>query len=185
MKIRPISEHLILKLEKRDEKTAGGIYLPDPGKEVVWGGLVHAINETEDRIKRGDIVFFNRYSDKKVIIDDEEFSVVKKKDVIAIIREGEILATKDMVIVNVHYEETVGAIIIPEYKGIRQYHAGFCGEVIALGPKYPYDVKKGDRVYFRRHEGKGFTYKDEDYMSLRERWVDGLFLKCEEVKRND
>lgn len=183
MKVTPISQQIFVKLAKRKKITDTGIYLPDAGKEVLWGGLVVEVATDEDIVEKGDSLFFNKYSDKKLVWDNEELSVVKKKDIIAIIRGKELIPPKDMVIVKVHLHETIGVVVIPEQMALQQYHSGFYGEVYGIGPDYPYDIKKGDRVSFRRHEGKAFKFQGEDFISLKEKWVEGLFVRVEEIRR--
>ena len=80
-------------------------------------------------------------------------------------------AVRNTVIVKIEYEEKIGSIIIPD--NAKQYSGDFKGRVISVGPDYKYDVKKGDRVYFYRHEGHKVIKDDETYMSLRARWLMG------------
>ncbi len=83
-------------------------------------------------------------------------------------------AVRDTIIVKTIYAERNegGKIIIPDYKGSKKYHADFYGEVISVGPKYPYKVKPGDKIYFRRHEGKKIFYEGEEYIVLSEKFVE-------------
>lgn len=84
-----------------------------------------------------------------------------------------IQAVRDQIIVKTVYDEKVGSIFIPDKKGAKEYHSGFYGLVISVGPKYPYDVKPGDKIYYRRHEGKNIYYEGEWYKALKSRWVEG------------
>ena len=84
-------------------------------------------------------------------------------------------AVRDMVIVKILYEEKAhkgSSIYLPEQ--MKKYHAGFCGEVISVGPDYPYNIQPGDKVLFRRHEGKPIIMGDweGEFFALKERWVE-------------
>ena len=80
-------------------------------------------------------------------------------------------AIRDTIIIRIEYEkETKGGIVIPD--GAKQYHGSFTGRVISVGPEYKYDVKVGDLVGFRRHEGHRLRYKGRDFLSLRSKWVE-------------
>ena len=87
-------------------------------------------------------------------------------------------AMRDEVIVRPFYEtKTKSGLIIPakalEYK---QYHGGVFGEVISIGPKFPKmfeDLKVGDKLLWRRHEGKKIMFEGEKFFAVRSRWVLG------------
>ena len=79
-----------------------------------------------------------------------------------------IKAVRDTVIVRVIYAEKTGLIEIPDQA--KQYSGNFCGRVISVGPDYKYDLKAGDKVYFRRHEGHKVIIDDITYLSLRSKW---------------
>lgn len=87
-------------------------------------------------------------------------------------------AVRNCVIVKLLYDEKIGSIVVPETA--KQYSGSFTGKVVAIGPEYRYDLKVGDKVYFRRHEGHRIRYRGENYLSLRSRWV---FAK--EVEESD
>jgi len=83
-------------------------------------------------------------------------------------------ALKDTVIIKVHYKEkTTGGLFIPE-GAAQAYNSDFYGEVISVGPKYKYDIKPGDKVIFRRHEGKPLTIDRVKYLILKSKWVEGI-----------
>ena len=85
-------------------------------------------------------------------------------------------ALKDNVIVRPIYEERKGNIIIPEgAKVFKQYHGFVVGEVVSVGKRYPYPLKAGDRVLWRRHEGKKVFEDGKLYFVLKERWVEAVY----------
>jgi len=94
MKIRPLNDRLLVKRLKEEEKTAGGIIIPDSAKEKPAEGEVMAVgpgksNDKGERIamqvKAGDRVLFSKYSGTDVKIDGEDFLVMREDDVLGII----------------------------------------------------------------------------------------------------
>ena len=84
-------------------------------------------------------------------------------------------ALRDNVIVKPIYEEQKGSIIIPKSAEVfKQYHGFVMGEVVSIGKKYPYPLKAGDRVLWRRHEGKKVYEDGQLYFVLKERWVESI-----------
>jgi len=80
-------------------------------------------------------------------------------------------AVRDTIIVRVIYDERSRGIVIPDKA--KQYGAAFTGDVISVGVEYKYDVKPGDRIYFRRYEGFKILHKGIAYLCLRAKWVVG------------
>jgi len=94
MKIRPLNDRLLVKRLKEEEKTAGGIIIPDTAKEKPAEGEVMAVgpgksNDKGDRVamqvKAGDRVLFSKYSGTDVKIDGEDFLIMREDDVLGII----------------------------------------------------------------------------------------------------
>ena len=78
-------------------------------------------------------------------------------------------AVRDTVIVKIEYSETMRGIIVPEKA--KQYSGNMCGIVVAIGPDYKADLKVGEKVFYRRHEGHRIIVGQDEYISLREKWV--------------
>ena len=94
MKIRPLNDRLLVKRLKEEEKTAGGIIIPDSAKEKPAEGEVIAVgpgksNDKGDRValqvKEGDRVLFSKYSGTDVKIDGEDYLIMREDDVLGII----------------------------------------------------------------------------------------------------
>ena len=95
MKLKPLRDHVILEAMKEDEKTKGGIVLPDTAsKERPEQGKVVAvgpgrINLKGQRVpmelKKGDIVLFSKYGPNEVKVEDKEYLVAKEEDILAIL----------------------------------------------------------------------------------------------------
>jgi chaperonin GroES len=94
MKIRPLNDRLLVKRLKEEEKTAGGIIIPDSAKEKPAEGEVMAVGpgKSNDKgecvamqVKAGDRVLFSKYSGTDVKIDGEDYLIMREDDVLGII----------------------------------------------------------------------------------------------------
>ena len=94
MKIRPLQDRVIVKRVKEEEKTKGGIIIPDTAKEKPIEGEVIAVGngKVNDKgelrkldVKAGDRILFGKYSGTEVKIDGEEHLILREEDVLAII----------------------------------------------------------------------------------------------------
>ncbi len=96
-RIRPLADRVVVKPVEREEKTKGGIYLPDTAsKERPMEGTVLAVGEgrIDDNGKRvpmnvkpGDRVIFAKYSGTEFKIDDVEYLILSEKDILGIVQE--------------------------------------------------------------------------------------------------
>jgi chaperonin GroES len=86
MKIRPLKDRVVIRYsEEQEEKTAGGIYVPDVAKEKPQKGTVEAVGAEVKEVKAGNQVLFDKYSGSKIKIDNVEFLIVKEEDLLGII----------------------------------------------------------------------------------------------------
>jgi len=94
MKVRPLHDRLIVKRLEEEEKTKGGIIIPDTAKEKPIEGKVIAVGDgkvKEDgtkiplEMKVGDTVLFAKYAGTEVKIDGEELLMMREDDILAII----------------------------------------------------------------------------------------------------
>ncbi len=93
-KIRPLGEKVVVKRLEADEKTAGGIVLPDSAKEKPKRGIVLAVGNgklldsgkrSELQVKKDDQVLFTSYAGTEIKIDGEELLIMDENDILAII----------------------------------------------------------------------------------------------------
>ena len=93
MKLVPLGDRVVLKAIMAEETTKSGIVLPGQAKEkpqqaevvaVGPGGLVDG-KEVTMQVKVGDKVIYAKYSGTEVKLDDEEYTIVKQSDILAII----------------------------------------------------------------------------------------------------
>jgi len=94
MKVRPLGDRVLIKRLSEQEKTKGGIVLPDTAKEKPQRGEVVAVGEgrlTDDgkripmNVKVGDKVIFAKYAGTEIELDDEEYLLMSESDILAII----------------------------------------------------------------------------------------------------
>jgi chaperonin GroES len=94
MKLKPLNDRVLVKRLESEEKTAGGLYIPDTAKEKPSKGQVVAVGPgklAEDgsriamAVKKGDEVLFNKYAGTEVKLDGVEHLVMREEDILAII----------------------------------------------------------------------------------------------------
>jgi chaperonin GroES len=94
MKIRPLQDRILVKRIEEDEKTKGGIIIPDTAKEKPQEGKVIAVGKGkvgEDGkvqpldVKKGDRVLFSKYSGTEVNIEGEEHLIIREDDVLGVL----------------------------------------------------------------------------------------------------
>ena len=93
MKFRPLHDRVLIEVLDSEEKTAGGIIIPDTAKDKPQEGKVVAMgsgSRTEDGkiipmdVKIGDIVLFGKWSGTEVKIEGKEYSIMKESDIMGI-----------------------------------------------------------------------------------------------------
>lgn len=94
MKIRPLHDRLVVNRVAEEEKTSGGLFIPDSAKEKPARGLVRAVgqgkkddsgNRIPMDVKEGDEVLFGKYAGTELKIDGEECIVLREDEVLAVI----------------------------------------------------------------------------------------------------
>ena len=94
MKIRPLQDRILVKRLEEEEKTAGGIIIPDTAKEKPQEGKVIACGNGkvgEDGkvhpmdVKAGDKVLFSKYAGTEVNVDGEEHLIIREDDVLGVL----------------------------------------------------------------------------------------------------
>ncbi len=87
MKVKPLADRVLVKTEKLEAKTAGGIIIPDTAQEKTQTAIVVAVGDDKEKIKvsAGQKVMFEKYAGTPVKIDGEDCLVLKAADIIAVI----------------------------------------------------------------------------------------------------
>ncbi len=93
-KIKPLGQNVLLRRLEAEEKTKGGIILPDTAKEKPKEGEVLALGEGEldkngkkkdFQVKKGDRVIFSSYAGTEVKLDGEEFLILSEDDILGVV----------------------------------------------------------------------------------------------------
>jgi chaperonin GroES len=95
MKFRPLHDRVIVKRVEEEEKTSGGIIIPDAAKEKPQEGKIIAVGKGKIlengkvsplAVKKGDRILFGKYSGQEIKIDGEEHLIMREDDILAIIK---------------------------------------------------------------------------------------------------
>ena len=96
MKLKPLGDRLVVKVLTQEEKTKGGIVIPDTAKEKPQEGEVLAIGSGKVlengqklplEVKTGNKILFSKYGGTEVKIDGEELLILSERDVLAILEK--------------------------------------------------------------------------------------------------
>ena len=107
MKFKPLRDRVFVKFSDEEEKTAGGLYIPDTAKEKPQRGTVVAVGPgkvTDDGkrqpmdVKVGDTILFDKYSGSKIRMDDEEYLIIRA------------IATRTMGKITIREEDILGIV---------------------------------------------------------------------------
>jgi len=94
MKIKPLGDRVLIKPCKEEEKTKGGILLPDTAKEKPQRGEVVAVGEGKKSddgkivsltVKNGDKVLYGKYSGTEIGVEGEDYLIMREDDIVAIL----------------------------------------------------------------------------------------------------
>ena len=94
MKVKPLEDRVIIKRLDPEEKTKGGIVLPDTAKEKPKQGKVIAVGpgKTSDgkkvplTVAEGDTVLFTSYAGTEITVDNEEYLIMREDDLLAVVK---------------------------------------------------------------------------------------------------
>lgn len=99
MKLQPLHDRIVVEAAALEEKTAGGILLPDSAKEKPLKGTVLAVGpgKTLDSgkvapvdVKVGDTVLYGKYSGTEVTVDAKDYIILRAEDVLAVLTESKV-----------------------------------------------------------------------------------------------
>jgi chaperonin GroES len=91
MKFKPLRDRVFVRYSSEEEKTSGGLFIPDTAKEKPQRGTVVAVGPgriTDDgklqpvEVKVGDTILFEKYSGSKISIDEEEYLIIREEDIL-------------------------------------------------------------------------------------------------------
>ena len=96
MELRPLDDRVVIKPSEAEDKTAGGIFLPDTAKEkrqigkVVWigpGKVQDSGKRAPMSVKKNDEVIYGKYMDNEVELDGEKYVIVRESDLLGILEK--------------------------------------------------------------------------------------------------
>ena len=94
LKVKPLDDRVVVKPVDAEEKTAGGIVLPDTAKEKPQKGTVMAVGpgklldsgrRAEVAVKKGDVVLYGKYSGSDFKLEGEEYKILHETDLLGIV----------------------------------------------------------------------------------------------------
>ena len=89
MKIKPLADRVVIEPKAAEQKTAGGLIIPDTTKEKPLEGVVLAVgpgtSEVKMEVKVGDKVLYGKYAGTEITVDGKELLIMRQADVLAII----------------------------------------------------------------------------------------------------
>jgi chaperonin GroES len=92
--LQPLGDKVVVERDETEEKTAGGIYIPDAAKDKPSRGKIIAVGtgkllddgtRGEMQVKKGDRILFTSYAPETIKIDDDEFLLMSETDILAIV----------------------------------------------------------------------------------------------------
>ncbi|MBL8750242.1 MAG: co-chaperone GroES [Planctomycetes bacterium] len=90
--LRPLDDRVVLKVLDAEEKTAGGILLPDTAKEKPQRGKITAVGDgklgkdgkrIKPDVKKGDVVLFGKYAGSDVKVDGDDYKILRESEILA------------------------------------------------------------------------------------------------------
>ncbi len=89
MNVKPLSDRVLVEPNPAEEKTAGGLFIPDTAKEKPLAGKVVAVGpgtaEVTMEVKVGDQVLYGKYSGTEINVDGKDYLIMRQNDILAII----------------------------------------------------------------------------------------------------
>ncbi len=96
MKLKPMHDRVLVKRLEKEEKTKGGIYIPDSAKEAPAEGKVVAVGEGKIMddgsvkkldVKVGNRVIFAKYAGTEVTVEDEEYLIMREEEILGVVTQ--------------------------------------------------------------------------------------------------
>ncbi len=86
MQIKPVGKRVLIKPVKEEEKTKGGIFIPEAAKEKKKQGIIIEIGNIDEKelpLKKGNMILYTGYSFEELEIEGEKYLILDSKDIIA------------------------------------------------------------------------------------------------------
>lgn len=89
MKIKPLSDRVLVEPKAAETKTASGLFIPDTAKEKPLQGTVIAVGPGNKdftmEVKQGDTVLYSKYGGQEITVDGKDYLIMKQSEILAII----------------------------------------------------------------------------------------------------
>jgi chaperonin GroES len=89
LKVKPLADRVLVEPAAAEQKTAGGIIIPDTAKEKPQRGTVVAVGAGKKdeplTVKEGDLVLYGKYSGTEINVDGKDYLIMRESDILAII----------------------------------------------------------------------------------------------------
>lgn len=87
MKIKPLGDRVLVRIDEVEEKTSGGIYIPQTAQEKTQIGVVVEVGDDKDaiKVKAGQKVMYDKYAGTTVKVEGKEQLIIKMSDILAVI----------------------------------------------------------------------------------------------------
>ena len=89
IKIKPLADRVLIEPASAEEKTIGGIIIPDTAKEKPQKGVIVAVGSGKKddplTVKVGDTVLYSKYAGTEITLDQKEYLIMRESDIVAII----------------------------------------------------------------------------------------------------
>lgn len=89
LNIKPLADRVVIEASQAEEKTSGGIIIPDTAKEKPQKGVVVAVGPGKKdeplTVKEGDTVLYGKYAGTEISIDGNDYLIMRESDIVAII----------------------------------------------------------------------------------------------------
>jgi chaperonin GroES len=88
MKIKPLGDRILVRVLQVEERTKGGIYIPQTAQEKTQQGVVEEVGDFQDiKVKVGQKIIYDKYAGTQIKIDDVDYLILRNDDVLAIVED--------------------------------------------------------------------------------------------------
>lgn len=94
MNIKPLSDRVVVEPALAEEKTKGGLYIPDNAKEKPQQGKIVAVGPGKSsdsgtlikmEVKKGDVILYGKYSGTEITVDGNDYLIMRESDILAVL----------------------------------------------------------------------------------------------------
>ncbi len=93
--IKPLGDRVVVRPQEAEEKTAGGLFIPDTAKEKPMKGTVVAAGpgkvengtKVDMTVKEGDVILYGKYAGTEITLDSEEVLIMRESDILGVVVE--------------------------------------------------------------------------------------------------